>query len=41
VIASYEDYHLVLHVHVSLLARRNVAMSYEEQLDDASELAPY
>jgi len=40
VIASHEDHYLILHVHVSLRARRDVAMSYEEQLDDASELAP-
>jgi len=39
-IASYENHHLILHVHVSLRARRDVAMSYEEQLDDASELTP-
>jgi hypothetical protein len=40
VIASHEDHYLVLHVHVLLLTRRDVAMSYEEQLNNTSELAP-
>jgi len=40
VIASYEDYYLVLHVHVFLLVRRDIAMSYGEQLDNAGGLTP-
>jgi len=39
VITNYEDHYLVLHIYVSLLACRDVAMSYEEQLNNTNELA--